>query len=136
MLQCCLWGRIQLAEARASESDFSHYNPSCLREIKYLITSCITCSVLCSLLEALTVLSRELKSPQIQNHVHAPKIKIFNNLVKALGLQKGKTIQQKKLNYQGQLLARQGGIFTFFSLQATPTLNDIQKHHSFKLQKL
>lgn len=28
-------GRIQLAAARASKSAFSHYNPSCLGEIKY-----------------------------------------------------------------------------------------------------
>lgn len=63
------WGRVQLAAARASKSDF-YCNPSWWGKIKYLITAHIMCSVLRSLIKALTVLSRELKSPQIQN---APK---------------------------------------------------------------
>lgn len=71
------WGRIQLAAARASKSDFSHYNPSCLGEIKYLITACIMCSVLHSLLKALTVLSRALKAHTYKTMYTPPKIKIF-----------------------------------------------------------
>lgn len=33
-------GRIQLAAARVNKGDFSHYNPSCVGEIKYFITVC------------------------------------------------------------------------------------------------
>lgn len=64
--------RVQLAAARASETDF-YCNPFWWGKIKYSVTAHIMWSVLWSLIKALTVLSRELKSPQIQNHVHTPK---------------------------------------------------------------
>lgn len=102
-----------MTRARGSKSDFSHHNTLCFGEIKYLITACSMCSVLHSLLKALTVLSRELKSSDTRTRPQRSRTSTKQHCA----YRQGKTKQQKKQIYEGQLLVRQGGIF--FLLQVT-----------------